>query len=629
MRINKALFLAVALPVLFGAAASHAQDNSGGAACLADFDGNGRVDFPDFVALAGVFGTGAGEASYNRRMDLDGSGRVDFPDFVAFAGVFGTPCVSRPVAIPDSKLRAVIADNLGKAHDAPITRADMAGLTSLIATHENIRDMTGIEFAINLERLDLSRNELTGAIPPELGSLTNLKRLDLSFNALTGAIPPEMGRLINLVDLNLYGNELTGATPPELGSLTNLRLLSLYENELTGAIPRELGSLTNLESLYLRGNALTGAIPPELGRLINLVDLNLYVNELTGAIPRELGSLTNLEKLGLASNELTGAIPPELGSLTNLTWLDLSFNALTGAIPPELGSLTNLKRLALDGNTDLSDEHDVLALLRGAGITVYFEGIRESDFDIELVFLDVFTDKEKRILNYAARRWTWLITRDVPDNEFIEGWSGRCGDQPYEIPAGERIDDLRIYVTTTNDDRDAGWGGPHVLRSETFLPVLGCMAFNLKYPELFILGLHEIAHVLGFGTIWEQLGFLQDPEGDAHFNGPLAIDAFNEAGGWDYAGAKVPLNDTAHWKNPLLDGELMGPSGGGWLSAITVQSLADLGYGVDVTQADAYTLPGALAGAKIAGAAHKHYTGELREPVYVVDPQGRILDQKR
>ena len=39
----------------------------------------------------------------------------------------------------------------------------------------------------------------------------------------------------------------------------------------------------------------------------------------------------------------------------------------------------------------------------------------------------------------------------------------------------------------------------------------------------------------------------------------------------------------------------MGPGGGGALSAITVQSLADLGYGVNVSQADAYTLPGATA----------------------------------
>ena len=136
MRFNKALFIAMALPVFWGVAESHAQDNSG-RSCLVDFDGSGRVDFPDFVAFAGVFGTGAGEANYNRLMDLDGSGRVDFPDFVAFAGVFGTACVSQSVGIPDSNLRAVIADSLGRAPDAPITRADMAKLTR--ASRERIR----------------------------------------------------------------------------------------------------------------------------------------------------------------------------------------------------------------------------------------------------------------------------------------------------------------------------------------------------------------------------------------------------------------------------------------------------------------------------------------------------------
>ncbi len=44
--------------------------------------------------------------------------------------------------------------------------------------------------------------------------------------------------------------------------------------------------------------------------------------------------------------------------------------------------------------------------------------------------------------------------------------------------------------------------------------------------------------------------------------------------------------------------------GTGAISAITVQSLADLGYGVDVTQADPYTLPDAAgkASAKITAA---------------------------
>ena len=68
------------------------------------------------------------------------------------------------------------------------------------------------------------------------------------------------------------------------------------------------------------------------------------------------------------------------------------------------------------------------------------------------------------------------------------------------------------------------------------------------------------------------------------------------------------------------------------LSAITVQSLADLGYSVDVTQADPYTLPSAAkASAKIA-ARSTHAEPELscgfgqaQEPIYVVDEQGRVV----
>ena len=48
-----------------------------------DFDGSGRVDFPDFLLFAGAFN------SADPTFDLDGSGRVDFPDFLLFAGAFG------------------------------------------------------------------------------------------------------------------------------------------------------------------------------------------------------------------------------------------------------------------------------------------------------------------------------------------------------------------------------------------------------------------------------------------------------------------------------------------------------------------------------------------------------------
>ena len=49
----------------------------------ADFDGSGSVEFADFVAFAGVFGTS------ERTFDLTGDGNVDFADFLVFAEAYG------------------------------------------------------------------------------------------------------------------------------------------------------------------------------------------------------------------------------------------------------------------------------------------------------------------------------------------------------------------------------------------------------------------------------------------------------------------------------------------------------------------------------------------------------------
>ena len=153
----------------------------------------------------------------------------------------------------------------------------------------------------------------------------------------------------------------------------------------------------------------------------------------------------------------------------------------------------------------------------------------------------------------------------------------------------------RIYVGAGQQSLGVhGTGALYILREESHLPAVEYMTFDLSHPNLLITGLHEIGHVLGFASeVWDEFGFYQNsPNGDGHFNGPLAIAAFDDAGGRDYKGANVPLqNGESHWNVSVLEGELMTPYGGGTLSAITVQTLADLGYGVDVTQADDFTLP--------------------------------------
>ena len=90
----------------------------------------------------------------------------------------------------------------------------------------------------------------------------NLGRLWLENNHLTGSIPPGLGELANLDWLSLSGNDLTGSIPPELGGLANLRGLLLGGNNLTGSIPAEIGGLANLRDL--RGTGLTGCVPRAL-----------------------------------------------------------------------------------------------------------------------------------------------------------------------------------------------------------------------------------------------------------------------------------------------------------------------------------------------------------------------------
>jgi hypothetical protein len=108
--------------------------------------------------------------------------------------------------------------------------------------------------------------------------------------------------------------------------------------------------------------------------------------------------------------------------------------------------------------------------------------------------------------------------------------------------------------------------------------------------------LHEIAHALGFGTIWS--GGLSDRSGDLRFTGANANVAWRLAVGNAAGVAGVPVETggvpgvaRAHWREDALSHELMTsyPNlGFEPLSAISVAALRDLGYVVDDARADPF-----------------------------------------
>jgi Leucine-rich repeat (LRR) protein len=99
--------------------------------------------------------------------------------------------------------------------------------------------------------LDLSNQGLT-KIPENIFKQTNLEELNVSYNNLTGAVQGEIRFLQKLKVLNLSNNQMTGV-PAEIGQLANLEVLDLSNNQLTG-LPNELGNLKKLKTLNISGN---------------------------------------------------------------------------------------------------------------------------------------------------------------------------------------------------------------------------------------------------------------------------------------------------------------------------------------------------------------------------------------
>ncbi|PWA78438.1 leucine-rich receptor-like protein kinase family protein [Artemisia annua] len=153
------------------------------------------------------------------------------------------------------------------------TRPDIASVDVVISLRGNKLNGSipdGL-FNMGLDRIDFSRNELTGSIPTGSSKLfETLQSLDLSGNQLTGNIPAEIGLNLKLRYLNLSWNNFQTRMPSELGYFQNLTVLDLRNGAFQGAIPREICDSGSLGILQLDGNSFTGSIPDEIGNCSSL-----------------------------------------------------------------------------------------------------------------------------------------------------------------------------------------------------------------------------------------------------------------------------------------------------------------------------------------------------------------------
>lgn len=236
-----------------------------------------------------------------------------------------------------------------------------------------------------------------------------------------------------------------------------------------------------------------------------------------------------------------------------------------------------------------------------------------SPFSIEVRFLGGLSKKQKTAFTHAADRWCRVIV----------------GDLPAVLVDGETIDDLLILAQGTDIDGPGqilGQAGPDALRpanagKSAYLPAKGTMQFDtadLAAMEtngtLDDVIAHEMGHVLGIGSIWSKKNLLKG-RGSTNptFQGKAAMKEYGKLKGT--RSSAVPVEATggqgtrdSHWRESVFGQELMTGYLGNPpnpMSRMTVASLGDLGYVVDLDAAEAYSLPNHLLLAERGSMLHE------------------------
>ncbi|XP_057428506.1 probable LRR receptor-like serine/threonine-protein kinase At2g24230 [Lotus japonicus] len=225
-----------------------------------------------------------------------------------------------------------------------------------------------------LEMFDFSSNNFSGEVPEAIGSLKSLRVLKLDHNRFEQSIPAEILKCQSLVSIDLSSNQLSGELPNGFASaFPKLITLNLAGNKIFGR-DSDISGLKSIVSLNISGNAFQGSVMGVFqGKLIvmdlsrnqfqghisqvqsinnssQLVYLDLSENQLSGEIFQNLNEYRNIKHLNLAHNRFTRQKFPKIEMLSGLEYLNLSHTSLIGSIPDEISQLSNLNALDISMN---------------------------------------------------------------------------------------------------------------------------------------------------------------------------------------------------------------------------------------------------------------------------------------
>ncbi len=240
-------------------------------------------------------------------------------------------------------------------------------------------------------------------------------------------------------------------------------------------------------------------------------------------------------------------------------------------------------------------------------------------YSVTLRFTGTMTGGQTAAFTTAAAKWASIIKTGQPDRTVSIG-ADYCtsGTAAYSGVVDDLLIDAQI-VPIDGAGGILGQAGPCLVRASNGLPLYGIMQFDSadvtgleSSGQLANTIIHEMGHIVGIGTVWTNKSVLADAgTSNPTYTGPAAIGAWRELGG----SGNVPVENgggpgtaDSHWRETTFRTELMTGylNSSNQLSAMTAASLADLGYGVDIAGADAYSLPALRAASVQADGVHDH-----------------------
>ena len=253
---------------------------------------------------------------------------------------------------------------------------------------EKIEHDTFENFATNVEKLDLSKNELkflsfkifigfnkllklflesnnfenirdvyvmdetisdgeVGTIPIPI---LQLEVLNLSENLLTEIKLLDFTYLVNLTILSLQNNKIENIEDASFSKLINLECLDLSSNFLKSVNKKTFQGLTNIKQIYLDNNKIATINDESFQELPNIIILRLNKNELGKISSLLFKGLVSLTVLNLQSANIQKIEDESFADLKNLETLILTNNELKNITYKMMKGLKSVTQLFLDSN---------------------------------------------------------------------------------------------------------------------------------------------------------------------------------------------------------------------------------------------------------------------------------------